>query len=72
MPKCLMVNNVIKMVKTIIVSQLFDFHDLKIQLNERWIELMENSNAFRYKLNNIQQKTLDGRLKFILQVNNKK
>lgn len=53
---------------TISIAKLDDFICLKNKLNEKWSYVMENTTAFRYKLNNQMQKTLDGSLNFVLQV----
>lgn len=50
------------------VNQLSDFLILKNQLNDRWNYLMENTSAFRYKLNIRHQKILQGVFGFVVQV----
>ncbi|XP_055303240.1 GDP-D-glucose phosphorylase 1 [Sitodiplosis mosellana] len=51
------------------IQKLADFKALEKQLNERWLELERDSNAFRYKLNVQKRKILDGKLHFILTLN---
>lgn len=51
-----------------IVNQLSDFLNLKNQLNDRWKYVMENTSAFRYRLNIRHQKILEGAFGFVVQV----
>lgn len=50
------------------IAKINDFDAVKNQIEQRWTELENNSNAFRYKLNVQKQKILDGNLKFLVQV----
>lgn len=58
----------VKMIKQIHIKSLVDIKALESVLQERWLYLQENTNAFRYKLNVQKQKVLDGRLNFLVQV----
>lgn len=51
-----------------IVNQLSDFLILKNHLNDRWNYVMDNTSAFRYKLNIRHQKMLEGVFGFVIQV----
>lgn len=53
------------------ITNLSDFKELERRFTERWLDLEQNSNAFRYKLNVKKQKNLDGKLHFLLQVRKK-
>lgn len=50
------------------VTHLTDYQNIKSELNRRWIALENAPNTFRYKLNVRQQKILDGRFGFFVQV----
>lgn len=54
--------------KMIKIKSLSDFKELERKLTERWLDLEQNSNAFRYKLNVKKQKILDGKLRVLMQV----
>lgn len=50
------------------VTRLSDYQNIKTELASRWSALENVPNTFRYKLNVRQQKTLDGRYGFFVQV----
>lgn len=50
------------------VTHMGDYQSIKNELCRRWIALENNPNTFRYKLNVRQQKILDGRFGFFIQV----
>lgn len=50
------------------VLDLDDYQNIKNELTWRWLSLEKIPNIFRYKLNVRQQKILDGRFGFFVQV----
>lgn len=60
------------MTKLIKISNLSDFIILENQLTNRWLTLQKESDAFQYKLNIQKQKSLGGKLNFLVQVRNSK
>lgn len=56
------------MTKLIKISSLSDFMILENLITNNWLKLEKESNAFRYKLNVQKQKSLGGKLNFLVQV----
>lgn len=50
------------------VTHIGDYQSIKSELNRRWRALENIPNTFRYKLNVRQQKVIDGRFGFFVQV----
>lgn len=56
------------MSEPMIIKSVADFKILEDILKQRWLELQDIPNVFRYKLNVQKQKILNGKLKFVAQV----
>lgn len=56
------------MSESIPIERLTDFKLLECHLVKRWLNLQNNPNAFRYKLNVQRQRVLHGKLNILVQV----